>query len=151
MSDQECKGSGSKREVNQITRETICDSLDGSTRFFRSFHRVYDLAECGVTTHTVYPNFERTGLVDRPGVHRRSVALLHRHGFARDRCLIDERVASGDHSIYWDSRTRLHKNDVANSDFLRLNVLPGFISAHCGGSGQQTDQMADGVTISAKS
>src|SRR5436309_8788106 len=66
-----------------------------------------------------------------------------RHRFACDRCLIDERVTSDNNAIHRNSSTWLHENDVANGDFLRLNILPGFVSADCGGRGQQTDQMTD--------
>src|SRR5438132_3532937 len=41
---------------------------------------------------------------------------------------LDERVTSDNNAIHRNSSTWLHENDVANGDFLRLNILPGFVS-----------------------
>ena len=143
VGDQKRESSGSEREVNQIARETICNSLNGSARFFRPLHCIYDLAECSVTPHPVHPNFERAGLIDCSGIDRRSLALLRRHRFASDRCLIHEGVASDNDAVHWNAGPRLHENDLANSDFFRLNVLPRSVYADCGGRGQETNQMTD--------
>ena len=68
VGDQECQSRGSERKVNQIARKTVCDSLNGSTRFFRPLHGVNVLAECSIAPHPVYPDFERAGLIDRSGI-----------------------------------------------------------------------------------
>src|ERR1700682_4599798 len=88
-------------------------------------------------------DFERAGLINRSGVDRRSRALLRGHGFARDGSLMDERMTSDDKAIHGNSGTGLHENDLANGDFVGFDFLPGVVSAHRGGGGQETDQMAD--------
>ena len=102
----------------------------GARDFFRTLHSINDLAERGITPHPVDPDFERPGLINRSGIDCRSLGLLRRHRFASDRSLINERVASSDKAIHRNSSPWLHEDDVANSNFSGLNILPAVVSAY---------------------
>ena len=104
-------------KVDQVACQAISRPLNWSARSFGLFNCLDDFPKSGITANCFRLNFENSGLIHRPRVDTGARNLLHRHGLARNRGLIDERVAAYHHAVHRHSTARPDQDDIAGAQF----------------------------------
>ena len=130
-------------EIDQIARQTIRRALNRRSRTLRSLHGLDDPPERRVAADLFRADFQHARLVDGSREYRRAGDLLHRHGLAGDRRLVDEGVAARDHAVHRNSTAGPDQHHIANLHFGKTSRgnLPR--RSHLGGLRQQVQQFPD--------
>ena len=121
---------GSQREVHEIARKPVRDSLDRGTRLLRPFNCLDDLAKRRIATEALDANLERSRLIDRASVNTGTSALLNWHRFAGDRRLVNKGMPTDYLAVNRDPCSRTSQNVIADGDFKDGNILPFPLSAY---------------------
>ncbi len=135
-----------QREIDQVARQAVRDLLNGSARAFGAFHQFDDAAECGVLPDLVRLDLENSRLIDGSSEHARAGDFFHRHRFAGDGGLIDERMSTDHHAIHGKMPSRPHQHNVADVHVQKSARGHAAVRSHLHGLRQQVQQLPDGAS-----
>ena len=142
--EREREGRTGQGEVDEVSRETVSQLLDGRSRAFCQFDRLDDLAEGCAAADAGRRDLEHPRAVDGASEDGCARSLLHRHRLTSDRRLVHGRPASRHDSVHRNAGAGLHDDQVTWGDARGLDLLLDRSSLHERGLGQEIDQVSDG-------
>ena len=113
-----------RRRVNG--GKAVDEGLHGRALALRLLHGVDDAGQLRVLRRRCHAHQQRAAQIQRAGVHRVALALVHRQAFARDGGLIDGALALNHRAVQRQARARLGADHAAGGHLCGGQLAPGF-------------------------
>ena len=113
---------GAEHKIHEIARHAVGQALHRRARLLGTPHRLDDLPEAGVAAEPFGADLDRSGLVDRARIDRRARSFFHRHRFAGDARLIEERMAAEHGAVDGHARAGVHEHGVADPELGGIRI-----------------------------